>query len=331
MPEVIKKNKPFQEKRTEVNIINEMIKTYRIRHLIFMFIDPYQVMIGRQLFKRVKISGILFYAPLRMTALSRRDQFSIGLRKWVKLKILQWCQCNTNLHTIFILQDGKSAAMLNKNFPSTFFKPIVEPIEDKYINTTKRVNELFPAIAKHKEKFVGLVFGSISAFKNIPNILAAIELLDVKTRQELVLVIAGPYTSKKDEAYIEQLLLQHENLEIIRINKPIYDKEELSYLFENCSAVLMPYINFFGSSGVLGHAARFKKLVVAPSVGIINELVREYEMGLTCNPTDPNSIKNALTRLIEQPEELNKSARFNDFLSNRKPSLFAETLLLKNQ
>ena len=89
----------------------------------------------------------------------------------------------------------------------------------------------------------------------------------------------------------------------------------------------MPYINFFGSSSVLGHAARHKKLVLAPNKGIINHLVQQYGLGVTCEPSSPLSIYQSMEVLIQKETALKLKAQFEDFLAGRTPIIFAKTLL----
>ena len=309
-------------------ILRKIVKDYKISHLIFMFLDAYQLVIGLKYLQQVKLSGILFFPPIQLTSVSVGQQLKADLKKWRKLKQLQWCVGNAALQSIFILQDKRSPLLLNKKFKTDIFRTIVEPIGCPFpLVKEATCPSFFPELHEFEGKFIGLVFGSISEFKNIPNLLQAIQLLPTKYREEIVLLIVGPYASLKDESIIESLIQQNKDITILRLNRFIEKGEAIQELFNRSSVILMPYINFYGSSGVLGHAAKNRKLVLTPNEGIIADLVYQYQLGVTCTPASINSLTESLLELLLNYSVFEERARFEDFLTGRTPELFASTLL----
>lgn len=314
----------------ETNLIQRAIKKYAVTKLIFMFFDPYQIPTGSRKFGEVEISGILFNTPLKLRANSTIKQLNVKMKKWRKINQLRFCLRHKNLNSIFLLNDTESATTLNQKLKTTIFKDIIDPIETEQIRIQERdyLTELLP---KKKTTIQCLIFGSISPFKNIPNILKAVQELEETDRRKIVLNIVGPYASLENEEQMEALINYYQlntDITIIRINRFISDLKIISSLFEHNDLILMPYINFFGSSSVLGHAARHKKLVLAPNLGVINDLVCKYKLGVTCTPNISISIKDGLINLMQQQEAFIQKAKFFEFLAGRTPAVFAKTLFL---
>ena len=109
-----------------------------------------------------------------------------------------------------------------------------------------------------------------------------------------------------------------------RIAISIFQKWTLSWWLPIvCSR---PILVFFGSSGILGHACRLEKPMIACEEGLLGELVRELEVGLTVNPRDSGALANCLRVALkgELPGNTVAAARYTKAADYRK---FSETLI----
>lgn len=66
--------------------------------------------------------------------------------------------------------------------------------------------------------------------------------------------------------------------------------------------VVLPYLDHYGSSGVLAEAAAAQTPVVSTSAGMLGHTVREYGLGLTVDPTDPAALRKAILTLTGDSE-----------------------------
>ena len=74
--------------------------------------------------------------------------------------------------------------------------------------------------------------------------------------------------------------------------------------FEQSDVVLIPYLGFYFSSGLLGHAAKYSKYIITSNKGVMYDLVETYHLGTTVHADFPLSIAQAVSNFIKQPQQL---------------------------
>jgi hypothetical protein len=82
--------------------------------------------------------------------------------------------------------------------------------------------------------------------------------------------------------------LKKEN-RLFETNEYITDPICIEYFFKSVSHLVLPYDNFYGSSGVMLQALGYKIPVLVPDVGIIGYRVKKYNLGFTYSPGSLNS------------------------------------------
>jgi glycosyltransferase involved in cell wall biosynthesis len=92
--------------------------------------------------------------------------------------------------------------------------------------------------------------------------------------------------------------------------------------------VSVAYINFFSSSGVIGLAARHNKPVLATKFGVVGDLTREYNLGITVDGFNPEEIKQAILTFIKTKNAYPEKASV--FVKNHSSDNFIMTLLELN-
>jgi glycosyltransferase involved in cell wall biosynthesis len=165
--------------------------------------------------------------------------------------------------------------------------------------------------------------GSIARRKGILEFLRA--LFQLVSEQgdffsdQVVVVIAGRISSDIRElvlSWVTRIRKISSEETIFVFDRFLADKEFVSFISAS-DVVCMPYIKFIGMSGVLVQAAACGKPVLAPEFGLIGELVRRYELGILCRPTDHENLVAALYECLEQVQTF--SGR-----QHKKLRLFAE-------
>jgi hypothetical protein len=74
------------------------------------------------------------------------------------------------------------------------------------------------------------------------------------------------------------------NNKLFETNQYITDPYCIEYFFKAVSHLVLPYINFLGSSGVMLQALSYGIPVLVPDIGIIGYRTRNFNLGLTYSP-----------------------------------------------
>ena len=98
----------------------------------------------------------------------------------------------------------------------------------------------------------------------------------------------------------------------VELDDRYIDFSEMDVEMTAADCILVPYIDFYGSSGLLGHACRSGKPVIACEEGLIGELVRNLELGLTVNPKDLDALCRCLRIALDGklPFNLEAAAKY---------------------
>jgi Glycosyl transferases group 1 len=87
--------------------------------------------------------------------------------------------------------------------------------------------------------------------------------------------------------------------------------------------VVLPYLNHYGSSGVLAESAALQTPVVSTREGLLGHTVREYGLGLTVDPTDPSALRAAILELNQASSSDRFAAGMRRYLAAHSPEAFA--------
>lgn len=137
-----------------------------------------------------------------------------------------------------------------------------------------------------------LFFGRIEPYKGVGVLLeAARPLLDEYPDWTLQIAGGGDVSPYRE-------LLDHPQIELT--NQFLSDAE-VSEFMQRAAIVALPYLSA-SQSGVIPTAFAFGKPVTATRVGGIPDMVRDGETGLLVPPNDPEALRSALKRLMDDPD-----------------------------
>ncbi len=313
----------------EMRYLITLIHKYEAKRLIFMHIDAFQYELGRTSVSRlgVKFSGLLFL-PFRkyyedgatLTAKLRREW-----RGWRKGWQMRWMLRNPQLERIFFLNDKQGVEDYNKKF-GTRFEHLPDPIDVSNVTKTP-AEELKKKYGIGHERRVLLIYGHLSSRKNVPTILSALQRLDIKQRKQICMLICGEpekgyettlfaAVNEAEKKYPEVSFIKHYRF---------FDPVDTNEVFKLADIVLVPYINFFSSSNILGLAAKYSKPLIASKLGVMGVLVNQYGLGITVAPHRSEAIAEAMSKYLSQNELFMDGSRF---LQDYRSEVFCEKLLL---
>lgn len=316
----------------EMRYLTGLIHKYKVERLIFMHIDAFQYELGRASISNfgVKFSGLLFL-PFRKyyeDDSTLTDKLRREWRGWRKGWQMRWMLRNPQLERIFFLNDKQGVEEYNLRFGPRF-EHLPDPIDVAQITTTSVV-DLKRKYGVAEGRRVFLIYGHLSARKNVPTILAALQRLTHQERSQLNILICGEpekgydvtlfaAINEAEKKYPEVLFIKH-----FHFFAPAATNE----VFKIADIVLVPYINFFSSSNILGLAAKYSKPLIASKLGIMGVLVSQYQLGITVAPHRAEAIADAMSTYLSQK---NPVIDGNKYLQDYRSEIFCQKLLFSKE
>ena len=307
----------------EWKIISKWIDAYNraMSEIIFMSIDEYLILITTKRFKKYRLSvkGILFQPYVR-------NKKGIGNRDIIKNYVFQQYAAfsNSKINRLYILNDKDAIERMNINIKN-IYTYLPDPIESSLNITNASFHKrIVTSYALDYKKKVLLVFGTIDARKNLINIIDALRLLPNEVKKSVHLLIIGKFDESIRNEYLNYISSYKHELNIM-FNDTFISDEERDVLFTYCDIVLMPYTNFYSSSGVLGYAIKHQKSIVASDKGLVGKIVEENSLGIAVDPLKPEEIKTAIFQLINNFESYQYESAL--YLREHSPANFSKTLL----
>ena len=300
-------------------LMNNAARKYNIDQVFLMEINTFQfaLMLFRQ---NYLVSGILFRPFYRKQRVTMGDNVSY-YRKLITIRLLLK---NNHIKHIHLLNDYKTAVMLNTICSTKVFKmlpdpvPNIVPLKNYSIRTSYNIGS---------EYIILLHIGSLSERKGTINILEAFSLLPENIKQIICIIIGGKAESQSLDSSIKHTINAINetkyNSNIIYINEHI-SKHMMKSFFEQCDVVLVPYSNVESSSGVVGHAIASKKLLIGPDHGLLGEMLREYSVSILIGDNYPKSIASAILKAVGEYKVNYDNTKY---LLQHSPSSFAKNLI----
>lgn len=252
------------------------------------------------------ITGIYF----RPRCIDPREK---GIKNWIKKIGLKKLLKREFFSKLFI--NDTEVLVQNTILPCQNFPTVFESINDPWENRSScSKNEARNHWGISSDKKVFLFYGTGAYRKGLTVALEAME--KCKDYEKNHLLCVGSISPKgKVKVKIEELV---EAGRATLINRYV-DLREEGMAFSACDFVLMPYINHYGSSGVLSKAAVYQRSVICSDEGILANLVKTHNIGV-CFPTkDSTSLAKVMnSSSSEFSEELAEYAVLTDPLNFKR-------------
>jgi len=169
-------------------------------------------------------------------------------------------------------------------------------------------NNISKTEARHKlgispTKIVYLFIGLIRKYKGIPNLIKSYKKLNYRNS---ILIIAGKPYDKKIVHLIEKEINNDKNIKFILKFIPA---DEIQIYINASDILIFPYSDILTSSGVvLGMS--FKKAIIAPRIGCINEIL-DNRGGFLYNPSDNEGLLDSMRQLLTKITEIREMGEHN--------------------
>jgi len=286
----------------------------------FLDFDKFQFPIGLIAFP-CSISGIYFRPHHRIRSANDKlfGKAKAFFKRQKKIFAEKLLLHNRKITSIFILNDESGVKTLNDFYGTTVFKYLPDPIFDYAYNERE--------VTKNSNKISFLIFGALTERKNISNLIKAFGKANFN--KQALLRIIGSCDSASYKSYLSDLAQSEidgqEKLKEILIKTEFVTDEEMEVYHASSDVSLLLYKDFFGSSGLLGRAAKHNLVVLSPSVGLLHDLTESNKLGLTVDPTDISAIVIAMQKAEELARDL-PAAGHQNFYKAHLPEKFIKTL-----
>lgn len=231
------------------------------------------------------------------------------------------------LQTLFCL-DQFAVDYINQVYSTSKAVHLADPVQ-RYNHTSADAEALRTQLGIEPGRSVFLMFGALeNDRKGLKETLNAIEQLPPALCRRMTILLAGTITGEAREqleARIEAITRSHP-IQIVTQFGFVSD-EAIHPYFQVSDVVLVPYQRHIGMSAILVRAAAAQKPVLASDFGVIGELTRRYQLGLTIDASSPEEIAQAMTRfLLEMPDELCNPVKQKQFADHNTAQQFASQI-----
>ena len=141
-----------------------------------------------------------------------------------------------------------------------------------------------------------MFFGRIWKYKGLQYLIRAEPLVKAKI-PDLKIIIAG---EGEDFSPYDKMIVNREIYDIRNYRIP---EDEVSFLFEKSTIVVLPYVEAT-QSGIIPIAFQFGRPLVSTRVGSLPDLIDDGKQGILVPPKDVKSLSKAIISILSDEEML---------------------------
>lgn len=298
----------IQRGHRELKVLERYLTESGATSLVLMDMNIHQLALSSWKYSKknpISISGILFNPlnpPERKTLENKsiKSYFTCFRKKLQTFLLLR----NKLIKSVFILNDSGAVDYMNSwSFSRNVFKFLIDPIPAgmRDIQVSKEKPE-------SNKQFNFIMLGAISPRKGCLEVIKALKHANFPNGMKVSLHLMGAF-SKEYPEYEELLLSEIEALKLTKMNVQVklknefIDNEAFCQEISDSDCVLAPYMGFFGSSGMIGHACRYQKPLIVSRDGLIGNIVESKQLGLCVNSCDIDALAVTIEKMIRSDFE----------------------------
>lgn len=314
----------------EWKLLSKYARELNANHCLLLYFDSFQSAISSGMKLSCPFSGIYFRPTFHYPSFShysptRKEIFQQIREKFITLpRVMQHPQ----LANLFCLDPFvvKHLERFNSSAKAIHL-PDPVPIEERA--DSHKLEQFKQSLGIEGDRKVFLMFGALyDRRKGLDKVLEAISLLPSELCQKLCLLLVGQVYLQDNPALSQQLteVSQKYPVQII-IRDEFIPEEEVQLYYQSADFVLAPYQRHVGMSGTLVHAAAAGKPLLTSDYGLMGEITRQWQLGLTVDSTSPNEIARGLGRCLRSTyEELGNLKKMEAFARQNSHTCFAKVI-----
>ncbi len=302
-------------------------KELQTTHALIMYLDTCELPLTVGIQSPCPFSGIYFRPTFHYDLFANyKPNCKQRLQQWRERITLGRILHHPQLQTLFCL-DPFAVEAIEHNQSNVQIVHLADPVQP-YPSIQLDLATFRTKLGIEKHRRVFLLFGALDGRKGIYQLLEAIALLPPELCEHICLLLVGK-TNATERANIRSkitALCHTAPIQLVECDEFIPENDVSSY-FQLADVVLALYQQHVGMSGILLLAAAAGKPVLSSDYGLMGELVRRYQLGLTVDSTDSPAIARALSGcLLEPPEMLGDRTQMQVFVDLNSINRYASTI-----
>jgi glycosyltransferase involved in cell wall biosynthesis len=312
----------------EFSLFCQYAEQLQATHAIILYLDDGRIMTAAKTQFPCPFSGIYFTPQFHYPQFPDYPADDIKQAYYLQQKlIIARFLRHSQLRSLFCLDpfateqiQGKYKSDRIVYLPDPLRVPKVDKIQSETLRTSLKIEP---------NRKVFLLFGSLGNRKGIYQVLKAILLLPSEVCQQICLLLVGKIEPHADPELLKarvSWVREAQPVQIIEHYQFVPDSEILSY-FQLADIVLVTYPRHAGMSGILFLAATAGKPVLSSNFGLIGQMTRRHQLGITVDATAPEAIAEGLKLCLQaSSEELCDRTKMQRLIEQHSPEKFAEIL-----
>ncbi|HEY9852602.1 MAG TPA: glycosyltransferase family 4 protein [Leptolyngbyaceae cyanobacterium] len=309
----------------EWQIFCKYAKKLNATHGLLMYFDTCELPLALGGKPPCPFSGIYFRPTFHYNELtnyfpSQKERLQQWREKIALSRILQ----NPQLQNLFCL-DFLAVKHFDKFNTHVRAVTLPDPVE---IFKTSELDSigLRASLGIEQNRKIFLLFGALTTRKGIYQLLDAVSALSDEICQKMCLLLVGESNIEAQLKSRIAEICQSKPIQIINRYEFIPEEDVQGY-FQLTDVVLAPYQRHVGMSGILLLAAAAEKPVLSSDYGLMGEIVRSYELGITVDSTVPQEIGQALVRFLSgDSEKLCDRSKMKSFAEQNSAEEFSRII-----
>ncbi len=169
-----------------------------------------------------------------------------------------------------------------------------------------------------KYEFDFLLYGSLSRRKGIHTLINALYHLRSLNKKVTVKILGNigngvlsPTENRRFLELIDEGFIDHTNKWV--------EYKEIVKNISYCNVILLPYEDFYASSGILSSACSFGKRILASDIGTVGALIKKYDIGYTFSAGNTLDLADSMINILSTRNKSKQLRIYNDkYLTNHK-------------
>jgi glycosyltransferase involved in cell wall biosynthesis len=297
-------------------------------HCLLLYFDSFQAAIASGIKLPCAFSGIYFrptfhYRTFQVYQPTLKEQVQEWRERLMLTRVLQHPQ----LQTLFCL-DPFAIQPLTQFSRQVHSVYLPDPVAVGDIPEPRQLQQLRTRLGIAGDRRVLLLFGALyDPRKGVRQVLAAMALLSPEDCQQLCLLLVGQLEGQ-DSSIRTRVADLTQRLPIqVLIHAGYVPESDVQSYFHLADVVLAPYQRHVGMSGIVVQAAAAQKPIICSNYGLMGQLTRHWQLGLTVNAAAPAEIAIALKRCLQElPEQLGDRSKMAAFAQQNSAENFAQVI-----
>ncbi len=307
----------------EWNLMTKYATREWVDQVLLMYFDNLQLAFLRCRRLPFAVSGILFRPSFHYSAWGHGPTTSAQhLRAFRKMTLLRLLLLRPGLCHLFSLDPFAIPSLTAWAGSRSRVHYLPDPVPTRPVLNAERL-ALCNRLGIEPNRQVVLVFGQLDDRKGIVPLLGALGLLPVTVQKQWCVLLVGPI-DKSVQSDLSVCLGEVGSVQVVRQHTFVVEPDIQPY-FAVSDLVAVLYKKHIGMSAVLVRAAVAERPVLASDYGLIGQLVKTKQLGLTVNETDKAAIADALTRFARHEWAANP-IEMQKFAYQNRAEVFSETI-----